>query len=298
MSGDGERMKALEAENAALRAEVERLRGQDAAAGESELRAQQAMLRGFLDNTPALMFVKDLEGRLILVNKELERFVGLPREEILGKTNRAFLSTENADKSDEAEKRALAEGRAQLMHIHHRPDGVVYYLNIKFPVHDENGVVCGVGTVAIDVTSEQQATEERAAREADLVIRAQDAMIRELASPLLPISEHVVAMPLVGTIDDTRAAQILDTLLHGITHHAARVAILDITGVRIVDTRVAHVLVQTAQAAKLLGAQVVVTGMRAAIAQTLVDLDADLKGVVTLGTLRAGIAWAIRNSLA
>jgi anti-anti-sigma regulatory factor len=150
--------------------------------------------------------------------------------------------------------------------------------------------------VAIDVTSEQRATVERAAREADLVIRAQEAMIRELASPLLPISEHVVAMPIVGTIDDARAAQMVETLLDGITRHAASVAILDITGVRIVDTRVAHVLVQTAQAAKLLGAHVVVTGMRPAIAQTLVDLDADLQGVVTLGTLRAGIAWAIRNS--
>lgn len=296
MTGDGDRTRALEEENAALRAEVERLRARVAETEPSELRTHQAMLLGLVDNTPALMFVKDLEGRFLLVNKEMERFVGAPREEILGKTNRAFLPPENAEKSDEAERRALEEGRAQVMQIHHRPEGVLYYLNIKFPVEDEQGVLRGVGTVAIDVTSEQRATVERAAREADLVIRAQEAMIRELASPLLPISEHVVAMPIVGTIDDARAAQMVETLLDGITRHAASVAILDITGVRIVDTRVAHVLVQTAQAAKLLGAQVVVTGMRPAIAQTLVDLDADLQGVVTLGTLRAGIAWAIRNS--
>lgn len=296
MTGDGDRTRALEAENAALRAEVERLRAQLADSPRAELRTHQAMLRGLVDNTPALMFVKDLEGRFLLVNKEMERFLGAPREEILGKTNRDFLPPDNAAKSDEAERLALVEGRAQIMQIHHRPEGTLYYLNIKFPVEDDDGALRGVGTVAIDVTSEQRATVERAAREADLVIRAQEAMIRELASPLLPISEHVVAMPIVGTIDDARAEQMVETLLDGITRHAARVAILDITGVRIVDTRVAHVLVQTAQAAKLLGTQVVVTGMRPAIAQTLVDLDADLQGVVTLGTLRAGIAWAIRNS--
>lgn len=254
----------------------------------------RAVLQSFLDHTPALMFVKDLEGRFILINKEMERFLGKRREEILGRTNRAFIPPEIAARSDEAERRALAEGSAQVVNVHERPEGVAYYHNIKFPVVDEHGAVRGVGTVAVDVTREHREAEARAAREAE-IIEAQRAMIRELASPLLPIADDVVAMPLVGTLDDARARQILEALVEGVSRHGARVAIVDITGVREVDNQVAHAIVQAGQAAKLLGAQVVLTGVSPEVARTLVGLEADLRGMVTLGTLQAGIAWAMQG---
>jgi anti-anti-sigma regulatory factor len=152
----------------------------------------------------------------------------------------------------------------------------------------------GVGTVAIDVTREQEAEDERAVLH-EKVIAAQEATIRELTTPLLPIARGVVAMPLVGMIDEARAQQIIEVLLEGITRHGASAAILDITGVRVVDTHVAHALVQAAQAASLLGTRVVLTGMSPAIARTLVDLGADLQSVATVGTLEAGIAWAVRQ---
>ncbi len=298
-------MQEVELTKEALQAEVERLRRRDEER-EAELvalRARQdaegrlvsgAVLRGFLEHTPALMFVKDLEGRFLLVNKEFERFVGRPREEILGKTGSAFLPPEGARVSDESERRALAEGRAQYLHAIPRPEGTQYYQSIKFRIEDEGGAVRGVGTVAIDVTREQQDVEERASREAEILAR-QATLIRELACPLLPIAEHVVAMPLVGAIDESRAQQITDALLAGMSQYNARVVILDVTGLRVVDTHVAGALVKAAQAVKLLGARVVVTGMRPAVAQALVELGADLAGIATLGTLRAGIAWAMRR---
>lgn len=261
--------------------------------GEEQL-TSRAVLQSFLDHTPALMFVKDLEGRFILINKEMERFLGKRREEILGRTNRAFIPPELAARSDEAERRALADGAAQVVNVHERPEGVAYYHNIKFPVVDEHGAVRGVGTVAVDVTREHREAEARAAREAE-IIEAQRAMIRELASPLLPIADDVVAMPLVGTLDDARARQILEALVEGVSRHGARVAIVDITGVREVDNQVAHAIVQAGQAAKLLGAQVVLTGVSPEVARTLVGLEADLRGMVTLGTLQAGIAWAMQG---
>ena len=125
------------------------------------------------------------------------------------------------------------------------------------------------------------------------VIRAQKEALRELSTPLIPISDNVVIMPLIGTIDSSRAQQIIETLLHGVSSQRTRMAILDITGVLLVDTQVANVFIQAAQAASLLGAQVVLTGIRPEVSQTLVGLGVDLRGIVTRGTLQSGIAYAM-----
>lgn len=130
----------------------------------------------------------------------------------------------------------------------------------------------------------------------DEVIRAQEAALRELSTPLIPLSDTAVVMPLIGSIDSTRARQIMETLLEGIASNAANLVILDITGVPIVDTQVANGLIQAAQAAKLLGARVVLTGIRPEVAQTLVGLGVDLRGIVTRSTLQSGIAYALRAS--
>ncbi|MDI1442749.1 PAS domain-containing protein [Polyangium sp. 6x1] len=302
-----ETASSIEAERDELRAEVERLRRRlaevegaavDAHASkrmDEDLRAQQAVLRAFLDNTPALMFVKDLEGRFVLVNEEYGRFAGRPAAELLGRQGSAVLAAADVPTMDAADRRAMTEGRQQFAATLTVPDGGKRtYLTVKFPIRDGQGEAFGVGTVAIDMSREQDAEDARAALQ-ETIIAAQEATIRELTTPLLPIADHVVAMPLVGTIDERRAAQILDALLEGITRHQATVAILDVTGIRIVDTHVAHALVHAAQAAKLLGARVVLTGMSPSIARTLVDLGADLQGIVTLGTLQSGIAWAIRG---
>jgi rsbT co-antagonist protein RsbR len=123
-------------------------------------------------------------------------------------------------------------------------------------------------------------------------IRAQQAVLAELSTPLIPISEQVMVMPLVGAVDSQRAQQVLTALLEGIASSRARVAILDITGVSVVDTQVANALIRAAQAVKLLGAQVVLTGIRPEVAQTLVGLGTDLQGIVTRGSLQSGIAYA------
>lgn len=122
-------------------------------------------------------------------------------------------------------------------------------------------------------------------------IRAQAAAIAELSTPLIPITKDIVVMPLIGTIDARRAQQMIDTLLHGITALRVRVAILDITGVAVVDTQVAQAVISAAQMAKLLGAQIMLTGIRPEVAQTLVSLDADLRVLTTHSTLQSGIAF-------
>jgi rsbT co-antagonist protein RsbR len=128
---------------------------------------------------------------------------------------------------------------------------------------------------------------------AEELIRRQAMALTELSTPLIPISEQVVVMPLIGTLDSQRAKQILDTLLEGVAKSRASVAILDITGVSVVDTQVANALLQAAKAVKLLGAEVVLTGIRPDVAQTLVGLGLDLSDIATRGTLQAGIGYAM-----
>ncbi len=125
------------------------------------------------------------------------------------------------------------------------------------------------------------------------IIQTQQAAIRELSTPLLPLAEKVIVMPLVGTIDSKRAQQIMEMLLEGVATQHAETVIIDITGVRVVDTQVAQAFIQTAQAVRLLGAQVVLTGIQPQIAQTLVHLGADLSGIVTRSTLQAGINYGM-----
>jgi len=115
------------------------------------------------------------------------------------------------------------------------------------------------------------------------------------STPLIPISDHVVVMPLIGTVDEARAEHVLESLLAGVTSRSAKVAILDITGVATVDAAVAVALLRAARAVRLLGAEVVLTGIRAEVAQALIGLGVDLGNIVARCTLQSGIAFAMRR---
>jgi rsbT co-antagonist protein RsbR len=161
-------------------------------------------------------------------------------------------------------------------------------------LHDDSGTPVGMIGFSTDLSEQKQMEAERAAMQ-EQIIDAQRASLRELSTPLIPISNHVVIMPLIGTIDSGRAQQVMETLLEGVAQHQAELAILDITGVSLVDTQVAQGLVRAAQAVRLLGAQVMLTGIQPQIAQTLVHLGIDLSSIQTQGSLQAGIAAAMRE---
>jgi len=127
------------------------------------------------------------------------------------------------------------------------------------------------------------------------VLAAQREALRELSTPLIPITDDVVIMPLIGTIDSGRAQLVMETLLNGVAQQQARLVILDITGVPVVDSQVAQALIRAAQAVKLLGARVMLTGIQPQIAQTLVHLGVDLSGIQTQSSLQAGITAALQG---
>ena len=120
-------------------------------------------------------------------------------------------------------------------------------------------------------------------------------MIREISSPVIPVHDEVLVLPLVGTIDSARSSRIMETLLTGVQEHAAEVVIIDITGVPIVDTAVANHLIQATRAATLLGAHCVLVGVSAEVAQTLVQLGVNLSTLVTRSNLQAGISYALER---
>lgn len=118
-----------------------------------------------------------------------------------------------------------------------------------------------------DITDKERSTADRWARDAN-----QDTL-RELSAPILPVLPGVLVAPLIGTIDSRRAIVFMNNVLTMVAQEQARYIIFDVTGVPIVDTQVAQVLLQTANAARLLGAQVLLVGIRPEVAQTLVALN-------------------------
>ncbi len=130
--------------------------------------------------------------------------------------------------------------------------------------------------------------------ERERVIRQQQDAILELSTPVLQVRERLLILPMVGVLDAQRARQLTEHLLHGIRTHRAKVVVIDITGVPDVDASVANHLVQTVDASRLMGAGVIITGLSAEIAQTLVTIGVDLSKMNTVGDLQGGIEEAER----
>jgi ribose transport system substrate-binding protein len=125
------------------------------------------------------------------------------------------------------------------------------------------------------------------------VIAAQQQIIQELSSPIIPISDKILVLPLVGSIDTARANRILESMLDAITTRQAEVLIIDITGVPVVDTAVAHHLVQATRAVQLLGARAILVGITPEVAQIVVQLGIDLSTVETKSSLQLGLEFAM-----
>jgi rsbT co-antagonist protein RsbR len=130
--------------------------------------------------------------------------------------------------------------------------------------------------------------------ERERVIRQQQDAIRELSTPVLPVRERLLILPIIGVLDGERARQLTEQLLRGIRTHRAKVVVIDITGAPDVDANVANHLVQTVEASRLMGASVIITGLSPTIAQTLVTLGVDLSKIHTIGDLQGGLEEAER----
>jgi rsbT co-antagonist protein RsbR len=137
---------------------------------------------------------------------------------------------------------------------------------------------------------EMQIALERSIRSRELELRK---LIQDLSTPIMPVHNRVLVLPLVGDIDDERAQKINEKLLHAVSQRQARTVIIDITGVPSVDMAVASALMGAARAVQLLGARVVLVGISPEVARTLTQLDIAIEGVRTLANLQRGIEFAL-----
>lgn len=132
------------------------------------------------------------------------------------------------------------------------------------------------------------------AREA--IIKRQQQELLELTTPVVKLWDNILALPLIGALDSARTQVVMENLLEMIVATGAAVAIIDITGVPIVDTLVAQHLLKTVAAARLMGAECIISGIRPQIAQTIVHLGVELRDVVTKATLADAFALALRQA--
>ena len=291
----------LEAENVRLRARVAELEatsgrqgpGDEGGTSRAAGSATYEQLLTLVNNAPIRIFLKDLHQRFILVNEQFSAVYSKRPAEFIGLSEADLFEPELAADLLAVEAQIVASGQVcEREDQIETPLGTLWVHSNKFPIYDSAGVCTGIGALITDITERKRLDVERLALQ-EQVIEAQQAALRELSTPLLPLTEGVLAMPLIGTIDSVRASEILETLLQGITERRAHTAILDITGVRGIDIQTADALVGAARAARLLGARVILTGVSPAVAQTLVTLDANLDGIAILATLATGIAHAL-----
>lgn len=158
-------------------------------------------------------------------------------------------------------------------------------------------IIMGQSSANLDEIQLQRDEMERAfravvAEQQDQELRLRDT-IRELSTPIIPVYEGILVLPLVGAIDTRRATEITERLLEAIAEYQADLVILDITGVSVLDTSTANHLLMATRAASLLGSQVILTGMGVEIAQSVVHLGVDLHSLLTLANLRAGLEYAL-----
>jgi len=143
------------------------------------------------------------------------------------------------------------------------------------------------------ITPMRDGIVETYAKTWERTVQLQKIALQELSASLIPVFDKISVMPLVGTIDTERAKLIMENLLEGVVKHRAEVVLLDITGVPVVDTMVAHHIIQAADAVRLVGAKCMLVGIRPEIAQTIVTLGINLKDFTTTSTLQRGVEQAL-----
>jgi|GEM_PF-375519 len=250
------------------------------------LRAQNQLLQAVINAMPYAMYWKDTDLVYHGCNQRFATDLGLATPDaIIGKTDAELswqpeevAAFQAIDKQILETKTQIYDDQETVIHPDHTQE---WFETYKLPLFDSRGAVIGVVSTYNNITGRKQA---------ESTVLAQAALLQELSTPVIPLSDQVLVLPLIGSIDSRRAQQVLTAILDYLTNSHAEVVFLDITGVPIVDTQVALALIQTGRAVQLLGARLVLTGIRPEVAQALVGLGVDLGTMITYSTLQRGLA--------
>ncbi|NJP07315.1 MAG: STAS domain-containing protein [Chloroflexaceae bacterium] len=308
-------IEELRAENVRLKAEIEQLRQKQIHIEErnhvlenehNQLQAaleHRAFVEYLIDAAPDGILVVDADSKMRLFNKGFVTMWRIPDAIVQSRSDEAALGYVFDQLA------APEQFLAKVHYLYDHPsessrddvalkDGRIFD-RYSMPIMKPDQTIFGRVWFFRDITDRLKAEETlRQQSIQEEIIRAQQITLRELSTPLIPIAEGILVLPLIGSIDSSRAQQVMETLLDGVAEHHASMVLIDITGVHVVDTQVANVFMQAAQAVRLLGAQVIITGIQPQIAQTLVQLGVDLGALLTRSSLQAGIELALRRSYA
>jgi PAS domain S-box-containing protein len=268
---------------------------------EEALLESEAQFKSFMDLAPSPLQVYDLDGFIIYANEAWAKMWNVPLDQILGRFN--ILTDPQVAELGHLEmfKKVYAGESVNLPVITFDPaasgnPGRKRWLTGKvFPIKNRAGQVTKIVNTNDDVTDIKEAELERVRLQQD-IIEAQQATLKELATPIIPVMDRIIVMPLIGSIDSIRARDITRALLKGIRDYHAQIAILDVTGVSMVDSGIVSHLNKTIQAAQLKGAQVIITGISDVVAESIVDLGIDWGRVKTVNDLQTGLILGL-NSL-
>jgi len=273
--------KDLEKELKACRKEIEKIK------------FKGTLLDSLLEHIPDRIYFKDKESRFLDVSKSKAERTGLSREEFKGKTDFDFFSEEEAKVMREDEKKTMESGEPVIDKVQklELPDGSEKWFSMtKVPFFDNKGNVMGTLGISRDVTRLKTLELEKAKK-----IEAQQEELAVLSTPVIDIWEGVLTVPLLGVLDSERASRIAEALLTQIVETRSFAAIMDISGISAVDSAVADLLIRTAKAVRLVGAEAILTGVGVEVAQTIADLGIDMEGLKTMATLRDGLKYAINR---
>lgn len=247
----------------------------------------EGIFRLLVDNVrDYAIILLDPKGMVARWSPGAERIKGYQTKEIIGKHFSCFYPPESIKRGLPEQELATAarDGRYEDDGWRIRKDGTQFWASIVLTaLRDKDGNLLGFGKITRDLT-ERKRVEER--------IQQQAREILELSTPVMQVWEGVVIAPLIGSLDSEQTQRFMERLLNRIVETNSPVALVDIMGVPTVDTKTAQHLIETISAVRLLGAQVVLTGVRPAIAQTLVHLGIDLSGIITRSSLSAGLQVA------
>jgi rsbT co-antagonist protein RsbR len=273
--------KDIEKELKACRKEVEKFK------------FKGTLLDALLEHIPDRIYFKDKKSRFLDVSKSKAEGTGLSRKGFKGKTDFDFYSKEEADVMRKDEQKIMETGKTVIDRVHklEMPDGEDKWLSAtKVPFYDKKGNVMGTLGITRDITRLKTLELEKVKK-----IESQKEELEVLSTPVIDIWEGILTVPVLGVLDSERASKIAETLLTRIVEERASTAIIDISGISAVDSAVADLLIRTAKAVRLVGAEAILTGVGVEVAQTVADLGIEMEGLKTMATLRDGLKYAINE---
>ncbi len=245
------------------------------------------MFSRVLDTAPLVLWAVDSDGNYTMSEGSGLDLLGFRPGEQVG-LNALEMFKDHAENA-QALVRALAGDESRIMTT---PSTGVHFENWYMPLRARDGTIHGVMGLGIDASD--RVKSELDLREKLELIERQSATIRSLATPIIQVWDEVLCLPVIGTVDSARTADMMQGLLEAIVREQARYAIVDLTGVEVVDTSTADHLIQLFRAAKVLGVDGILCGIRPAVAQTVVALGLELGSVKTMRSLRDALKWCIR----